>query len=190
MICNNKIIFFLLVILILTLTSSYIYKVQETNIILNGKNIKKQDKLSVYISGEVKVPGEYLVCKGILLKDLIRLAGGPKPLANLNLLNLNKALVNGDKIIVPVKERYAKETDDKKKLKNKTINNINLKIGSININNANIIELDKLPGIGEKTALKIIEYRKKQKFKAIAEIKNVSGIGDKKYANIIKYITI
>lgn len=61
----------------------------------------------------------------------------------------------------------------------------------ISINNASFDEFITLPGIGEKTANKIIEYRDKYgKFKHIEEIKKVSGIGDKKYEKIKELITI
>lgn len=57
-------------------------------------------------------------------------------------------------------------------------------LAAININTANKSELMELPGIGEGKANAIIEYRAKNKFKTINEIKNVSGIGDKIYENI------
>ncbi|WP_423776431.1 ComEA family DNA-binding protein [Campylobacter lanienae] len=57
-------------------------------------------------------------------------------------------------------------------------------LAAININTANKNELMELPGIGEGKANAIIEYRAKNKFKTINEIKNVSGIGDKIYENI------
>lgn len=57
-------------------------------------------------------------------------------------------------------------------------------LAAININTANKSELMELPGIGEGKANAIIEYRAKNKFKTIDEIKNVSGIGDKIYENI------
>ncbi len=58
--------------------------------------------------------------------------------------------------------------------------------GPININKATASELKVLPGIGESTANKIIEYRNKNgKFKTIEDLKNVSGIGDAKF-NAIK----
>ncbi len=60
----------------------------------------------------------------------------------------------------------------------------------ISINNASKEELMTLPGIGEKTALKIIEYRQTQAFGSIEDIKNVKGIGDKKYEKIKDLIVI
>lgn len=51
----------------------------------------------------------------------------------------------------------------------------------ININTATKAELMRLNGIGETKAKAIIKYRKKSKFKSLADIKDVSGIGDKIY---------
>ncbi len=51
----------------------------------------------------------------------------------------------------------------------------------ININTASRVQLMKLPGIGEKTANKIIEYRKNNTFQRIEDIKKVHGIGEKKF---------
>ena len=52
----------------------------------------------------------------------------------------------------------------------------------VNINTASAGELTSLEGIGEKTAQAIVEYRQKNgAFKAIEDIKNVNGIGDKKF---------
>lgn len=63
--------------------------------------------------------------------------------------------------------------------------------GKININKASIEELDTLPGIGEKTAQKIIDYRNSNgPFKSIESIKDVSGIGDSKYNEIKDRISI
>lgn len=55
---------------------------------------------------------------------------------------------------------------------------------TVNINTASKSELMELPGIGDKKADAIIEYRTKSKFKTIDEIKSVSGIGDKIYEDI------
>ena len=48
-----------------------------------------------------------------------------------------------------------------------------------------------MPGIGETTAQKIIDYRETNgKFKTIEDIKNVSGIGEAKYESLKDKITV
>ena len=62
---------------------------------------------------------------------------------------------------------------------------------SININEASLEELIKLPGIGQKTAGSIINFRKKiTRFKKLEDILNVKGIGTSKFNKIKKYIYI
>ena len=56
--------------------------------------------------------------------------------------------------------------------------------GAININTATKDELMTLKGIGASTADKIIEYRKDNKFNKIEDLKNVKGIGEKKFESI------
>ena len=61
----------------------------------------------------------------------------------------------------------------------------------VNINTATQTELESLPGIGPSLALKIINYRKENgKFSSVEEIKNVSGIGERKFEELKKYINI
>lgn len=62
---------------------------------------------------------------------------------------------------------------------------------SININTAGVTELVKLPGIGEKTAEKIIELRTDRgKFKRLEELMDVKGIGEAKFNKIKKFLYI
>lgn len=60
----------------------------------------------------------------------------------------------------------------------------------ISLNHANQEQLMTIKGIGEKTALKIIEYRNKESFKTIEDITQVSGIGYKTYLKIREYLCL
>ncbi len=61
----------------------------------------------------------------------------------------------------------------------------------LNINTATQSDFEKLPGIGPTIAKRIVEYRKEHgSFKTIEELKNVSGIGDKKFEAIKDLITV
>ena len=62
---------------------------------------------------------------------------------------------------------------------------------SINVNTADVNELTRLPGIGEKTAEKIIELRTQRgKFKSLNELMDVKGIGEVKFNKIQKFLYI
>ena len=61
----------------------------------------------------------------------------------------------------------------------------------INLNTASSAELQTLPGIGEKTAARIIEYRQKNgAFKKIEELMNVQGIGEKVFLKLKPQLTV
>ncbi|MBR1779668.1 MAG: helix-hairpin-helix domain-containing protein [Clostridia bacterium] len=63
--------------------------------------------------------------------------------------------------------------------------------GKININSASKDELEKLPGVGDAIAKKIIEYREYNgNFSSIEEIKGVSGIGESKFEKMKNFICV
>jgi len=64
-------------------------------------------------------------------------------------------------------------------------------ISKIDINSADVETLAQLPGIGQKTAEKIISYRKTNgQFKNIDDLLNVKGIGQKKLDKMKAFITL
>jgi competence protein ComEA len=61
----------------------------------------------------------------------------------------------------------------------------------VNINSASASELEALPGIGAKTAARIIEYRQKNgPFKKIEELMNVRGVGEKNFLKLKPQIAV
>jgi competence protein ComEA len=62
---------------------------------------------------------------------------------------------------------------------------------SINLNSATLDQLETLPGIGRKTAERIVEFRQKNGgFKKIEELMNVKGIGEKSFLKIKPLIVV
>ena len=66
---------------------------------------------------------------------------------------------------------------------------VNVALAAININKADKETLASLPGIGDKKAEAIIEYRKDHPFKDIEDLQNVKGIGPKVYKKLSTEIT-
>jgi competence protein ComEA len=61
----------------------------------------------------------------------------------------------------------------------------------VNLNTATSGQLQELPGIGARTAERIIQYREKNgPFKKIEELMNVQGIGEKTFLKLKPQITV
>ncbi len=63
--------------------------------------------------------------------------------------------------------------------------------GLLDLNRAKRYELEALPGIGPKLAQRIIDYRERHGgFKTVSQLRNVAGIGPKRYATLRELVVI
>ena len=141
-------------------------------------------KISVYVSGQVKnVAVVELEDNGNLRAvDAVNLAGGLTEFADTEVINLAETISDGQHIHIPTKEILLQPST-----KNFSAQDSGDKI---NINTADVDKLSTLKGVGPSTAQKIIDYREQNgAFKTIDELKNVRGIGQKKFDTIKDRIT-
>ena len=152
----------------------------------------KESKIKVHISGAVKNEGVYELEEDARIIDAIEKAGGTLEIADMKNVNLASKLEDGMKIYIP-KQGEVVTSSNQEVGENIALGNTSKESskGKININKASKEELDTLPGIGESTAEKIINYRKEHKsFKSIEELKEVKGIGDAKFEEIKDLVDI
>ena len=154
-------------IIILSIISIIIQYIDKNNKInLNSVTTEdKQEKIAVYINGEVNNPGVYYLDPNSRLYELLDMCGGITEKANINNINLARKLVDSDMITITEKTKenleYLEESENSDK---------------VNINTASKEEIMTLNGIGEQTAIKIIEYRETNRFNEIEDLMNVKGI--------------
>lgn len=150
---------------------------------------EQSEKIVVYVNGAVKNPGVYTLKQGDRIYQAIDMAGGMTSKAEKGMLNLAETVVDAQNLYVMTRQAYQKS--QKKKECIATEQESDDTTGFVNINTADKVKLETLPGVGASKAAAIIAYREENgRFSSKEDIKNVSGIGDATYANIKDMITI
>ena len=143
----------------------------------------------VHVAGAVRRPGLYEIAGDARIADAIDLAKGPKPIADLSALNLAEPLTDGQKIDVPRRGEDVPATAPLAPVPGSTTSPV--PGGSININTADQIALETIPGIGPVTAQAIIAYRTEVgSFSSIEQLLEVSGIGPATLESMRPYVTL
>ena len=140
----------------------------------------------VDVKGAVTNPGIYEVAKNMRVQNAIDLAGGLLQNAETRHINFAQHVTDQMLLYIPV---VGEEIVDIPY----TQPNSSVEEGTskININTATDLELQALPGIGEKKALQIINYRTENgSFSTIEELMEVSGIGQKTFDTLKESITV
>mgnify|MGYP003297024858 FL=1 len=198
----------------MSIGKDYIQNISKEEIVLEEIHeeipVEETIKYNIDIKGAIKNPGVYSVESNLTVNDVIKIAGGLTENADTSLINLAKKITDEMVIIIYTKEEVKNsnllETVIKVVEKECVCPNIendsclNDKIDDtitnnpnsklVNINTATLAELQTISGIGESKAKNIIKYREEVgNFNTIEDIKNVDGIGDTLYESIKIYIT-
>jgi len=132
----------------------------------------------VHVSGAVNKQGVFKLGSGSRILDAVNAAGGFCPDADPSAVNLAQELKDGIKIVIPARRKATPKDKDNKN-------------GLININSAPISELKTIPGVGDVTAGRIVEYRETSGgFSTTDELKKVKGIGPKKFEKMKDSVTV
>lgn len=138
----------------------------------------------VHVAGAVSSPGVYTLPADSRVDDAVRAAGATAD-ADLSQLNLAQKLADGQKITVPAAGETPAPAD------NAAPSDSSQSGALVNINTATQEELETLPSIGEVRAQAIIAYREEHGgFRTTDELMEVSGIGEKIFADISPHITV
>jgi competence protein ComEA len=136
----------------------------------------------VHVAGAVRRPGVYDLPPGARVQDAVRRAGGPKPGANIDAVNLAARLVDGQQIVVPGREAAPVAAAGEGAPGAPPA-------APVSLGSATPEQLQTLDGVGPATAQKIVAYRTEHGgFRSVDDLANVPGIGPKKLAAIKPHV--
>lgn len=197
---NKKIYGSLFILCIFVIFLIVGYKVSNINKPVNNQDIFEEDVIQdkdegenivVYVNGEIKNPGVYTLKENSRVENVIKAAGGFTEKADKEKINLAKKLKDEDYILIDKKvDASSNNSISNEEIKSKGEGS-SKKSQKVNLNTAAKEELKTIPGVGDVTAQRIIDYREENgSFSSIEELKNVERIGDKTFEKIKEYVDV
>jgi competence protein ComEA len=161
--------------------------------------------LVIYLTGAVIAPGVYELEQGDRVNDLIERAGGLAEDAATNYVNLAAPLADALHVHIPSQAEI--ESGEAARIAaSGATGTAGAGAGGgaggsgllssadgqqVNLNTADSAALETLPGVGAATARRIIDYREKNgPFESVEDLKDVSGIGEKKFAELADRVCV
>lgn len=136
-------------------------------------------EIVVDVGGKVREPGIQRLPAGSRVADALKAAGGVRPGTNTDTLNRARFLVDGEQVIVggPAAPAPAPGTGGPAAG--------GPAAAPVSLNTATVDQLDTLPGVGPVLAQHIVDYRTRHGgFRSVDELREVNGIGDRRFADL------
>jgi len=166
----------------------------------------------VEIQGAVALPGNYSFPGDARVFDALQKAGGPLDNAEIRDINIAATLLDGSVLSIPYRQQHAGvalpgaadlnppaytrsgwaeiQTERSGARAASTPDGAPAPPAKVNLNTATQAELETLPGVGEKTAEKIMRFRETQPFTHVDDLRYVQGIGEKRMETLRPHVTV
>jgi competence protein ComEA len=148
-------------------------------------------RVVVHVAGAVARPGVVELAVGSRVIDAVEAAGGGLPEADLDRLNLAAKLADGQRVLVqkvgdpPVADVPGAAAPGGPGRAPGSPS------GLVNLNTATLDQLDQLPGIGPTLAAAILAERDRRGgFRSVNELRDVRGIGEKRFADLRDLVSV
>jgi competence protein ComEA len=139
------------------------------------------EKLVVSVVGKVASPGLVTVPAGSRVADALAAAGGTVAGTDLLGLNLARRLADGEQVAVGVPAPVADAARP----------GSGAPPAKVDLNTASPDQLDTLPGVGEVTAKRIVDWRTQHgRFSTVEQLRDVDGIGESKFGKLREQVTV
>lgn len=162
-----------------------------------GGSASSSHPVLVHIGGAVVRPGVVSLAKGARVFDAVAAAGGFTTQADLAQMNLARAVNDGESILVPAQGKPGAASHSAAGSSTSTGatsgsgSNAGAPSGPVNLNTADQKLLESLPHVGPALAARIIEWRESHGgFASVNQLREVSGIGEKTFADLKPLVTV
>lgn len=146
--------------------------------------------LLAHVVGQVRHPGVVRLRPGARVLDAVKAAGGAMPSADLAHLNLARPVADGEQIVVP-KAGETIPVAGASQSAGSGSTGAGSPGGLVDLNTADASTLDSLPGVGPVLSQRILDWRTAHgRFSSVDELGEVSGIGDKLFAQIAPKVKV
>jgi competence protein ComEA len=146
-------------------------------------------RVVVHVAGAVVTPGVVQLAPGSRVIDAIEAAGGGLANADLDRLNLAAKVVDGERVLVQHVGDPTAPADANGPAGDPSTGAA--AAGPVNLNTATESQLEQLPGIGPALAQAIVAERtRKGGFRSVNELREVRGIGERRFADLKNLVTV